>query len=281
MIDHLADRGRHRKASVVRIALVFPEMLGTYGDGGNAIALTYRLRARGMAAQVVTVHGSDTLPTSCDIYLIGGSEDSPQRRAAERLAHGELALAVDRGAAVLAVCSALQLLGMTFPAVDGRPLPGVGLLPCCTTHPPAGTVRAVGDVIVRPEPASGLPDIVGFENHRARTVLEPGATPLGTCLRGYGNDATARGGERADGIMHGRLVGTYLHGPVLALNPALADLILTWIVGDLTPLTDPIHDDRVHRARNRRLTGSPDRHRKSRPSRWVRGPRFRLGSWGR
>ena len=30
--------------SAVRIALVFPALLGTYGDGGNASVLTQRLR---------------------------------------------------------------------------------------------------------------------------------------------------------------------------------------------------------------------------------------------
>ena len=129
MSDQLTDRGRHAGPSAVRIALVFPEILGTYGDGGNAIALAYRLQARGIGAQVVTVNGADMVPGSCDIYLIGGSEDSPQRRVAERLGHGELARAVDRGAAVFAVCSGLQLLGLTFPAEDGRPLAGAGLLP--------------------------------------------------------------------------------------------------------------------------------------------------------
>ncbi|HEX3946752.1 MAG TPA: hypothetical protein VHW47_03565, partial [Acidimicrobiales bacterium] len=29
----------------------------------------------------------------------------------------------------------------------------------------------------------------------------------------------------------GRVVGTYLHGPVLARNPALADLLLGWATG--------------------------------------------------
>ena len=254
MTDRIAATGEHKALSAVRIALVFPEMLGTYGDGGNAIALAYLLQARGLRAQVVGVSASDPVPTSCDIYLLGGSEDSPQRRAVERLAHGDLTRAVDRGAVVLAVCSGLQLLGRTFPAEDGRAVPGLGLLPCRTIHPPAGQARAVGHVIVRPEPDSGLPDIVGFENHRARTILDPGATPLGTCLRGFGNDPMADMGDRTDGVRHGRLIGTYLHGPVLALNPALGDLLLSWVVGDLPPLTDPAHDERVARARTRRLS---------------------------
>ena len=37
----------------------------------------------------------------------------------------------------------------------------------------------------------------------------------------------------------GNVVGTYLHGPVLARNPALADLLLARAVGELPPLTVP------------------------------------------
>jgi CobQ-like glutamine amidotransferase family enzyme len=32
--------------SIVRIGLVFPELLGTYGDRGNAVALFLRLQRR-------------------------------------------------------------------------------------------------------------------------------------------------------------------------------------------------------------------------------------------
>ena len=52
-------------------------------------------------------------------------------------------------------------------------------------------------MVVRPDLTPGLPEIVGFENHRAGTVLEPGATPLGACLLGYGNDPTAPEGQGA------------------------------------------------------------------------------------
>jgi CobQ-like glutamine amidotransferase family enzyme len=34
------------------------------------------------------------------------------------------------------------------------------------------------------------------------------------------------------------VLATYLHGPVLAQNPALADLLLGWAIHDLPPLED-------------------------------------------
>ena len=41
--------------SAVRIGLVYPELLGTYGDRGNAVVLVQRLRWRGHAAELVEV----------------------------------------------------------------------------------------------------------------------------------------------------------------------------------------------------------------------------------
>ena len=49
--------------------------------------------------------------------------------------------------------------------------------------------------------------------------------------------------------LSGRVLGTYLHGPALARNPALADLLLSWVVGALEPLDEPL----VDRLRTERL----------------------------
>ena len=53
--------------SAVRVGLVYPELLGTYGDRGNAVVLVQRLRWRGHAAELVEVtvaRRSRTLSTS-------------------------------------------------------------------------------------------------------------------------------------------------------------------------------------------------------------------------
>ena len=72
------DGGTSERAPVsdssVAIALLYPELLGTYGDGGNATVLAQRLRWRGIAAEVVTVPPRAPLPT-CEIYLLGGDDD--------------------------------------------------------------------------------------------------------------------------------------------------------------------------------------------------------------
>ncbi|MDQ4069137.1 MAG: glutamine amidotransferase, partial [Actinomycetota bacterium] len=86
----------------VSIALLYPELLGTYGDGGNATVLAQRLRWRGIPAEVVDVHAGEPIPRGCQIYLMGGGEDAPQALAAHELrSGGALTDAVEGGAAVL------------------------------------------------------------------------------------------------------------------------------------------------------------------------------------
>ena len=82
------------------------------------------------------------------------------------------------------------------------------------------------------DPASfgALPTLTGFENHGGATSLREGTAALGRVVVGVGNGA----GDGSEGATHGHVVGTYLHGPVLARNPALADHLLSWALGDVT-----------------------------------------------
>jgi lipid II isoglutaminyl synthase (glutamine-hydrolysing) len=227
--------------STVTIALLFPELLGTYGDGGNALVLAKRLEWRGIAAQVVTIEAGDAVPDSCDLYLLGGGEDGPQTEAARELnSQRSLHRATDRGATVFAVCAGLQVLGESFPGGDGTAVEGLGLLDCRTIK--TDEPRAVGELLVEASSAPPvLPRLTGFENHGGRTRLGPGARALGPVAAGVGN------GDGAEGVVNrdparGKVLGTYLHGPALARNPALADLLLGWAL-DQDPATLPPLDD--------------------------------------
>ncbi len=243
--------------SATRIALIYPELLGTYGDGGNALVLERRLAWRGLPAEIVPVRAGDPVPADCDIYLLGGGEDEPQVLAAEGMRRtGGVTAAVQRGAVVLAVCAGYQVVGESFPGSDGLLHDGLGLLEIETRRSfgPAGEPvppRAVGDIVVEPGPALGLPPLFGYENHggRTRPVAGAGGEALGRVRRGVG-DGTAAG---TDGRVSGRVVGTYLHGPVLAQNPALADLLLTWVHGGLPALAEPPEIELLRAARARAL----------------------------
>jgi len=106
--------------SVVDIALIFPELLGTYGDGGNALVLARRLERRGIDNRILEIGIHDPIPRGAAIYLLGGGEDAPQFTALDALrTSGALTAAIDAGAVVLAVCAGFQLVGATLAGPDG------------------------------------------------------------------------------------------------------------------------------------------------------------------
>jgi CobQ-like glutamine amidotransferase family enzyme len=228
--------------------LVLPDVMGTYGDGGNAVVLRQRLRLRGIDAEIVEITLDDPVPESLDLYTLGGAEDYAQRLATKHLIrHPGLQRAVSRGAPVLAICAAIQVLGHWYETSAGERVDGVGLLDV-TTYPQQA--RTIGEVTSEPL-VDGLTDsLTGFENHRGGTVLGSAARPLARVTKGAGN----RLGDGFDGAVQGSIVATYLHGPCLARNPQLADHLLSRVVGDLPPLDLP----EVTRLRTERL-GAPRR----------------------
>jgi len=217
----------------VRIGLVLPDVMGTYGDGGNAVVLRQRLMLRGIPAEIVEITLADPVPDSLDLYTLGGAEDYAQRLATKHLLrHQGLQRAVSRGAPVLAICAAIQVLGHWYETSAGERVDGVGLLDVTTSPQPE---RTIGEVVSTPLVEGLSAALTGFENHRGGTTLGPDARPLAAVVKGAGN----RLGDGFDGAVQGSVVATYLHGPCLARNPELADLLLSRVVGSLPALELP------------------------------------------
>ena len=67
----------------------------------------------------------------------------------------------------------------------------------------------------------------GYSNHSAEVDLEDGITPLVNLLAGHGNSSIGSAKTRSDeGLVYENLVASRLNGPLLTLNPHLADYIL-------------------------------------------------------
>jgi CobQ-like glutamine amidotransferase family enzyme len=236
--------------SHVRLVWVYPDLLSTYGDRGNLLVLERRARLRGIAVEPVYVNSDQPVPRDGDIYLLGGGEDLPQILAARRLqADGGLVEAADRGAVIFAVCAGYQLVGHEFGGVDGEPEAGLGILDITSGR---GERRAVGEIVADVDPVLGIPELTGFENHQGVTRLGPRAIPLATVTTGIGNG----GGDGTEGAHAGRVLGTYLHGPALVRNPALADLLLGWVAGPL-PSLPPEDEELAQTLRRERLAAIP------------------------
>lgn len=237
-------------ADELTVVHVYPDLLGTYGDRGNALALVHRARGRGITSRVLEVEPGAPLPHGGDLYVVGGGEDAAQALAARRLLADDGVAAVLGSAPCLAVCAGLQLLARTFVDGAGQVHTGLGLLDVACERLPE---RAVGEVVTEPVDLPGVPTLSGFENHRGTAVLGRDATPLGRVVHGVGN-----GDGLTEGAQQGLVVATYLHGPVLVRNPALADHLLTRVVGPLAAYDD----EPVARLREERLAAADPRRRR-------------------
>jgi lipid II isoglutaminyl synthase (glutamine-hydrolysing) len=219
----------------VEVVLIYQSLLGLYGDRGNATVLIKRLAWRGYEPILTVVEPGDPLPDTGHVYLLGGGEDAAQVSAVRALkVDGGLHRAVDRGAAVLAVCAGYQIVGMSFTVgYKDEVISGLGLLDVTTTR---GPVRAVGEIISRWNGRDGHAQwLTGFENHGGYTRLGPGVKPLATVEIGIGNC-----NDGTEGAVARTVIGTYPHGPILARNPALADHLLELALGhELPPLVRP------------------------------------------
>jgi CobQ-like glutamine amidotransferase family enzyme len=233
-------------SKTVKIASIYPTLLGTYGDGGNVAALRHIAALHGISVSVEEVSPGQKVPANADIYVLGGGEDTAQSAAAAALhTSGALAEGVKNGAAVLAICAGYQILGHSFLDAGGKPSAGLGLLDVTTDRLEK---RAVGELLAHPMlggPQSITAVLTGYENHGGHTHLGPGAQPLASVTSGVGN------GDGTEGAVNGRVIGTYLHGPCVVRNPQVAEQLLGWAVG--RQLTHIIEAE-VEALRRERLT---------------------------
>ena len=264
-------------ATVVEAVHLFPTTMNTYGDRGNVAALTRRAALRGLTVRWHAVELGDEPPARCDLVFMGGGQDRVQHAAAADLARLRpwLEAVIADGGVVFAVCAGLQLLGRRYVAADGSELPGLGLLDLETLAARPGEWRLIGNVVAD---VPGLDDaagagrdgshlLVGFENHGGRTFLGD-TRPLGHVRLGFGNN----GRDGGEGVNAGRLIATYLHGPVLPKNAWLTDHLLALATahaggGALAPLGHAREDAAQREAV---LVAERDAARRSRGRRFAR-----------
>ena len=85
-----------------------------------------------------------------------------------------------------------------------------------------GKTRMIDNYAFRLSEESGGSTVVGFENHSGKTYLGAGVTPLGTVLKGNGNN----GEDGTEGVRYKNVFGSYSHGPIMPKNPQLCDFLL-------------------------------------------------------
>ena len=225
------------------------------------MALARRAHLRGIEARLCTVN-SPGVDVKADIYLLGGDGLGGVADLVSHLRGTDLRERVLSGRAIaFAVDAGMAALCRNWSALSGVGSHGLGLIDAdvYASHQNLETVATI------PQPELGLPEMVGWRSDSFFISRGPGMRPLCSVQGVKANSQWA-----VDGVMTERVIATQLHGPVLALNPELADLVLGHAVG--AQMSDEVPAPCAKEARARRIlevqSGRRDRSWFSTLQRW-------------
>ena len=207
----------------VRFLHLFPAQLGLNGESGNLDCLVQRLNWAGIDSEIEVFDRSGDLPKRCDAVFIGSGTLAGAVAALEGLepVKGELLSLAQRGVPFLALGLGWEILGQSMTLIDGTELRGVGVFPSQSVRT---SERASAECF-------GFDDTgnltTGYANHSSDIFLLEGASPLIELKVGYGNSSSADAKQRpGEGLSFSNLMAARLNGPLLPLNPHLADRFL-------------------------------------------------------
>ncbi len=232
----------------LNICHLYPDLMDTYGDKGNIIALQKRCGWREIETMYFPVSLNDKLePKKYDIFFFGGGQDKAQTVVGPDLLKKakDLTTAIESGSVLLSICGGYQLLQKYFKTKEGEEIKGVGLFDAYTVGSNDRMIQnllidinpelqnQINNVILGSEATpesvakndSGqakMTQLIGFENHSGKTYLGKGVEPLGKVIKGAGNN----GEDGTEGAVYKNAFGCYLHGSLLPKNPHFADYLI-------------------------------------------------------
>ena len=195
--------------------------MNTYGDNGNLLMLQHRAKKLGYEVETTLISlEEDFNPEEFDIVMFGGGQDYEQTVVAKDLQNKKDTLIeyIEDDGVVVAICGGFQLLGRYYVNASGERLNGIGAIDVCTNGQFPN--RLIGDVEIFNEEFGET--YLGYENHIGRTYLGKNMKPLGTVVKGYGNNEE----DHAEGCHYKNVFCSYFHGPILVRNQHLADRII-------------------------------------------------------
>ena len=238
----------------LKILWMYHDLMDLYGDKGNIETLRYRASKRGINVVVDTCTLQEKRNIEdYDIFFLGGGADKEQTLIyKDLLARKESILkAKESGTAFLLICGGYQLFGQYYLDQDGQKIDGLGIYDYYTESSDRDH-RCIGNIVVKTNIHDKEVTVVGFENHGGQTKAV--SNPFGKVLVGHGN--TYKG--KYEGYIDAQTIATYMHGPLLPKNPAIADEVILrglnrrYAVEQLEQLQDTL-ENAAHDAMLKRL----------------------------
>ncbi|MDO4902857.1 MAG: glutamine amidotransferase [Limosilactobacillus sp.] len=217
----------------LKLAHLYGNLLNTYSDVGNIIALQYYAKQMDATVEPEIVSIDDRFdPDAYDIALFGGGQDYEQYVVSKDLPNKKEAFRkfIEDGKPLLAICGGYQLLGHYYIGANGQKIPGLGLLDHYTLS--QDNNRFIGNITIKNEQTGE--EYHGFENHNGRTFLGKGERPLGKVISGHGNN----GDDGSEGAIYKEVYCSYFHGPILTRNGEIAKHLLLTALKNKYPDAD-------------------------------------------
>ncbi len=203
----------------IKILHFYPDLMSLYGSYANISVLRRTLEQMGntVAVERVAPGGAADCADADVIFLGAGTERAQKAALADLLRYAPaLKAAAERGAVLLFVGSAMDLLGRSVTDRDGKTYEALGLADFTAVQ---GAERYVEDVYGHTDLFDAA--VVGFMNKCS--VIHGVTTPLlQTMAMGYGND----GPRTAEGYHARNIFASQLTGPLLVKNPEFLKVIV-------------------------------------------------------
>lgn len=211
--------------NTIRICHLYGNLLNTYGDNGNLLMLQHRAKQKGFQVETTIVSLDDTFhPKDFDLVFFGGGQDYEQRVVSQDIQSKKDALIayIENNGVTVAICGGFQLLGHYYIGAKGEKINGIGALNHYTLS--QDNNRFIGDIEIF-DRVTGM-TYLGYENHNGRTFLGEDMQPLGTVVKGCGNNNE----DQTEGARYKNVFCSYFHGPLLVRNQHLADYIINLVI---------------------------------------------------
>ncbi|GEP20066.1 type 1 glutamine amidotransferase [Pediococcus argentinicus] len=205
----------------LNVAHLYGDLMNTYGDNGNLLALKYYANKMGVDLKTTVVSLDDKFNgQDWDIVFFGGGQDYEQTIVSKDIQDKKDGITnyIENGGPMLAICGGYQLLGHYYVGADGEKIPGIGALDHYTVSQDHN--RFIGNILIKNKETGEK--YHGFENHNGMTYLGKGERPLGEVIEGHGNNDQGQ----SEGVIYKNVYGSYFHGPILTRNGILAKRIL-------------------------------------------------------
>ena len=208
--------------TTVRIVRVLPKLLSLNGSQGNADVLAIRASWFGFDVEQTVLDVGTTPSRQPDIVVWGSGTSSVLPRVLDAVSgwHSALSDWYQAGTAFVGIGLGGDVLGASVTGLDETSArEGIGLTPVVTV---LGGTRLSGECV-------GVDyrgrEVAGFINdHATRTVDH--STPLMTLHHPDIGDWSGATAPRADGVVSDQLWVATMSGPLMAMNPAIADDVL-------------------------------------------------------